>query len=238
MLAGLPLPARRFFEFTIKPGAQLHLAVQLWFEGQVTLGYTEPPRYQSVYGRQIICCPHGFIWKIFMGQGLSYIAGSASLMKNKSRLNYRLFDIIPVAVHCGGEDYVRWSFARMVAEAILWSPAALLPRQGVKWEAIGNDIARVTVSSENLHQAVDITIAESGQPTKVVFQRCGGTNRKKKFQQQTFGGYLSNYEMFEGYQLPTHVEAGNNFDTPDYFPLYIIELVGLRYIPPIMPLNK
>jgi len=31
---------------------------------------------------------------------------------------------------------------------------------------------------------------------------------------------MSNYKKFEGFHLPSHVEAGNYFETEEYFPFF------------------
>ena len=64
---------------------------------------------------------------------------------------------------------------------------------------------------------------------RVSFPRWSDANPEKTYRTQTFGGYLSSFRDFEGFHLPTHVEAGNQFGTDEYFPFYIVDLTELSF---------
>ena len=49
---------------------------------------------------------------------------------------------------------------------------------------------------------------------------------------QPFGGYLSEFREFDGFTLPTHVEAGNMFETDAYFPFFIVDITDIRFPQP------
>lgn len=96
----------------------------------------------------------------------------------------------------------------------------MLPGDNVRWEAIDDCSARVIPTHIELEQAIDLTVDAEGRPVKVVFQRWSSANPAKTFQFQPFGGYLSVYRKFSGFRLPTRVEAGNFFETDDYFAFF------------------
>jgi hypothetical protein len=121
--------------------------------------------------------------------------------------------LIPVARIGGSRDHARSAFGRYVAEAVFWTPAALLPGQGVRWEAVDEDTARAIVTFDELSQSVDVTVGPDGRPTEVRFPRWTNANPEKEFRLQPFGDYPSAFREFGGFTLPTHVEAGNNFGT-------------------------
>ncbi|MGF1547121.1 MAG: DUF6544 family protein [Thiotrichales bacterium] len=56
--------------------------------------------------------------------------------------------------------HTRAAYGRYIAEAVFWTPAALLPAPGVVWEPLEKDTARVTVTHNELSQAVDIKADE------------------------------------------------------------------------------
>jgi hypothetical protein len=230
MVANLPSPARRFFLFSIKPGTPLRRVVQIWMSGDLGLGTQAKPNYQPMTGHQLLAAPKGSIWKACMGDALSTVYGSDGFVNGYSWTKFWLFACLPIVRSFGRRDHARSAFGRMVAEAIFWSPAALLPQTGVHWQAIGEDHARATVTFEGFSQSIDITIATDGQPLCVWFLRWSNANPKKTYQLQVFGGYLSNFEIFEGFHLPTHVEAGNFFGSEDYFPFYRAEIEGIRFV--------
>ena len=75
--------------------------------------------------------------------------------------------LVPVARYGGDRDHQRSAFGRYVAEAVFWTPAALLPGEHVRWEAIDDSSARVILAHRGLEQAVDVTVDANGQPVKV-----------------------------------------------------------------------
>ena len=64
MVAHLPEPARRFFEFAIAPGTPLLPVAEIDMDGQFSLGTREAPNYQRMQARQILAAPHGFVWQL------------------------------------------------------------------------------------------------------------------------------------------------------------------------------
>ncbi|OAB60395.1 hypothetical protein AY599_20350 [Leptolyngbya valderiana BDU 20041] len=216
MVADLPEPARRYFAFTIVPGTPIRTALRIEMTGQLGNGTKDAPNHKKMQASQILAPPHGLVWKV----KASALSGSDGAMPDGSWTRFWLFDLLPI-VRAGGGDHHRSAFGRVVAEAAFWAPASLLPGDHVRWEAVDDDTARAIVEFGGFTQAVDITVDASGAPTQVVIQRWSNENTKKVFREQPFGGYPSGYQMFDGYRLPTHVEGGNHFGTPDYFPFFI-----------------
>jgi len=158
-------------------------------------------------------------------RGLLQLSGSDS----ERWTRFWLAGLLPIARLGGDPDHARSAFGRYVAEAVFWTPAALLPGPGVEWVQVDADCARDTVTRGELSQSVDVTVAADGQPTQVCFQRWSNANGDKQFRLQPFGGYLSRFQSFSGFMLPTHVEAGNNFATDDYFPFFIADLTAVDF---------
>jgi hypothetical protein len=129
----------------------------------------------------------------------------------------------------GDPDHTRSAFGRYVAEAVFWTPAAVLPGAGVAWEKVDTDCARLTVRHQGLVQSVDVTVAPNGQPEQVRFDRWSNANLEKQYRLQPFGGYLSKFQSFSGFRLPTHVEAGNHFGSDDYFPFFVADVTDVDF---------
>lgn len=227
---GLPDPARRFFLFTIKPGSPLRTVAEIRMGGEIGLGTKHEPKYMPMRAQQILAPPHGLVWKLDAGQSAMRISGSDGFDGERSWVRFWLLGTVPVLRAGGGPDHARAAFGRVVAEAVFWVPAALLPRNGVTWEAVKGDIARATVSHDGMTQTVDVTVAEDGRPVMVVIPRWTDANREKTYQIQPFGGYLSEFRDFDGYTLPTRVEGGNFVGTEDYFPFYKASVEDVRFI--------
>lgn len=230
MVEQLPDPARRFFLFTIEEGAVLRTVSEIRMRGALGLGTKEAPNYAPMHAEQILAPPHGLVWKLRAGRGMARITGSDGCEDDASWVKFWLAGTVPIVRAGGTADHARAAFGRVVAESVFWCPAALLPHNGVAWEAVSASTARATVTRGGLTQTVDVTIAESGQPSTVVIPRWTDANADKVYRLQPFGGYLSAFEHFDGYVLPTHVEGGNFIGTADYFPFYKADVDALRFL--------
>ncbi len=228
MVAALPDPAQRFFRFAIAPGTPLHTVAEISMTGEFSLGSKDKPGYMPMHAEQVLAAPHGFIWKVRAGDRV-WFSGSDGADNGGSWSRFWLLGIVPVARAGNNADHLRAAFGRYVAEAAFWTPAALLPGEHVRWEAIDDSSARFILTHGDLEQAVDVTVDADGRPNKVVFQRWSDANPARTFQRQPFGGYLSDFRDFGGFRLPTRIEAGNFFETDDYFAFFKATVTAVRF---------
>jgi hypothetical protein len=228
LLEGLPEPARRYFRYTIQPGTPLYTVARISMTGQFGMGNRDAPDYMDMQATQMLAMPQGFIWKMSASRSALRISGSDT----EQWTRFWLMGLLPVARMGGDPDHTRSAFGRYVAEAVFWTPAALLPGPGVAWKLVDVNTARVIVRHEGMEQAVDVVVADDGQPLQVSFDRWSNANPEKVHRLQPFGGYLSEFQEFEGFVLPTRVEAGNFFATDDYFPFFIAEITGVEFLRP------
>ncbi len=224
LVAGLPEPARRYFAYTIRPGTPLLPVAVIEMTGRFSLGSKDDPRYRPIDARQILAAPEGFVWTMRTRGGMP-IAGSDT----GAWTRFRILGLIPVARQGGDTDHARSAFGRYVAEAVFWTPAALLPGPEVSWTGVDDDTARVTIRHGSLEQAVDVTVGADGRPVQVAFQRWSDANPAGVHRLQPFGGYLSDFRDVAGYRLPFHVEAGNMFGTEAYFPFFLVDVTRIRF---------
>ncbi len=232
MVADLPDPARRYFRFAIKPGTLLHTVAEIEMTGRFSLGTREAPGYMAMAAHQVLAAPEGFVWSMSATNGKMRLSGSDAAADEVSWTRFWLMGVIPVARISGTDDHRRSAFGRYVAEAVFWTPAALLPGPGVAWENVDDTTARVTVAHRGMEQSVDVTVDVEGGPVKVMFQRWSDANPHKTFRLQPFGGFLSEFREFGGFRLPTHVEAGNQFGTDGYFPFFIADVTSVSFPSP------
>lgn len=224
LVAELPEPARRFFQFTIQPGTRLANAVEVEMGGEIGLGTRAKPNYRPMRACQLLCPPQGFIWSLRSGA----ISGSDGATTEASWTHFWLLNIIPVA-RVGGSDHQRSAFGRLVADSVIWAPASLLPRPGVSWEPLSSDSAQVTVREGSLEQSVTVEVDAEGAPLRVFFQRWSDANPERQYRYQPFGGDLSEFQNFAGYRLATRVLAGNHYGTEDYFPFFKAAVTTIRF---------
>ncbi|TFL16634.1 DUF6544 family protein [Jannaschia formosa] len=224
MVADLPEPARRYFGYTIRPGTPILPVAEIEMRGEFSLGTKQAPNYQPMEAHQILAAPEGFVWAIRTTGGMP-VSGSDSGRWTR----FRIFGLIPVARLGGDPDHTRSAYGRYVGEAVIWSPAAVLPGPGVSWEAVDEDTARVTVAHGGLAQAVDVTVDAEGRPVTAVFQRWSNANPDKEHRLQPFGATMSDFREVGGYRLPFRVEAGNLYGTEAYFPFFRAEVTSISF---------
>ncbi|MCC2617758.1 hypothetical protein LJ739_16010 [Aestuariibacter halophilus] len=224
MLATQAEPVQRFFNYMIGPDAPLYTVAEIHMQGQFSLGSKANPDYKAMRAKQLLAAPAGFIWQLVLPTGLR-VSGSDT----ERWTRFRLLELLPVARLGGDPDHTLSAYGRYIAEAIIWSPAAVLPGADVIWEAINDHQIRVTVSHEGLRQTVNIDIAADGAPQTITFLRWSNANAQKIFTWQPFGAYLSDFREVCGYRLPHYVEAGNLFGTEQYFPFYKAQVTSIAF---------
>ena len=224
LVADLPEPARRFFNFAIKPGTPLLSVAEIDMGGKFSLGTKDKPNYQPMNARQILASPMGFVWKLKI-PGAVPLTGSDSGRWTR----FRILGLIPVARMEESVNHTRAAFGRYVAESVFWTPAAVLPGPGVVWQALGSDSSRVSVTGNGLTQEVDVKVDAEGRPVEVHFMRWTNANAEKQHRLQPFGGYLSDFREVQGFRVPFDVEAGNMFGTSDYFAFFKAKVTAVRF---------
>lgn len=223
-VAHLPEPARRYLAHAICPGTPLLPVATLRMAGQFSLGTGKDPAYRPMQARQILAAPEGFLWALRL-PGRVPVSGSDS----GSWTRFRILGLIPVARAGADANHARSAFGRAVAEAAIWTPAALLLVPGTTWEAVDDDTFRVTMRRADLVQPVDITVDARGAPVRVVFQRWTNANPEGRYRLQPFGALPSDFRDVGGYRLPFRVEAGNMFGTDDWFAFFRAEVTEIAF---------
>lgn len=225
MVQDLPEPARRYFQFAIKEGTPLFNVAEISMTGQFGMGDKNTPNYLPMNAEQVLAAPEGFVWQMSGGSGAMRISGSDTADWTR----FWLAGVVPVARAGGTQDHRLSGFARYVSEAIFWTPAAVLPAPGVTWEAIDKNTARLTMEHNSNRQSVEVLVDADGRPVRIELERWSNANADGVYRFQPFGGHLSEFREFEGFTLPTHVEAGNFFGTDDYFPFFIADVTDVRF---------
>lgn len=145
-LAGLPLPVQRYFRTVLQAGQPLVAAVQIRHAGQCNLGETQAHWRGFTSSQVTITRPPGFEWdgRISMGLGVRVFVHDA-YVAGEGRLHAALLGLLPFADIRGTPEMAHAELLRFLAEAV-WYPTALLPSQGVRWEAIDDLAASATLT--------------------------------------------------------------------------------------------
>jgi hypothetical protein len=149
-LDGLPAPVQRYFRAALKNGQPIVAAASVTHSGTFNMSETAEQWKPFTSKQRVITRRPGFDWdaRIMMFPGVAahvhdaYIAG-------EGLLRGALFGLIPVVNMADTPEIARGELLRFFAE-MAWYPTALLPSQGVRWDAVDDTSARATLADGKL----------------------------------------------------------------------------------------
>lgn len=228
-VANLPEIARRYFRHAIAPGTPLYSVVEVEMKGTFLLGDKQKFQRYDMSARQVLRPPIQFVWVPRLRSRALTITGSDALVNGEAWTRFWLLGLVPVANIKTSPDLVRSAQFRAAVEGALWLPAALLPQQGVRWEQVGQDQARVTLSQTKPELVLFLTLSANGAVREVVGQRWSNANPDQRFQLQPFGGVMSAEGTFQGFTIPIEISAGNHYGTEEYLPFFQAHISNAKY---------
>jgi hypothetical protein len=198
-------------------------------EGTFLLGDKEKFQTYEMSARQALRPPDQFVWIPEMRSGAMKISGSDALVRGNAWTRFYLLGLMPVAQARTTPDLVRSAQFRAAVEGALWLPASMLPENGVEWEQVGANEARVTFHRLLPELVLRLKLDEDGGVTEVVGQRWSNANPAKVFQLQPFGGTMLAEQTFQGFTIPAQVAVGNHYGTEDYLPFFQARIARAAY---------
>ena len=209
-LEGLPAPVQRYFRAVLEDGQPIIAAATIELAGTINTSATgeqwKPFTSQQRVVTSVANLRPGFLWdaRVALFPGLpahvvdSYIAGQGQLVA-------KLLGLFTVADVHGGGEIARGEFMRYFAEAA-WYPTALLPSQGVRWEAVDDTSANATIVDGPLTLTLLFRFNEAGLIASVHAESRGAGVGKDMVMLPWDCG-LSNYRPLHGMLLPMAGEA-------------------------------
>lgn len=200
-LEGLPAPVQCYFRAVLKDGQPIIAAVTIDIAGTFNMSPTGEQWKQFTSQQHVITRRPGFLWdaRISMLPGLpvrvvdSYIAG-------KGLLHAAILGLLTMADVSGGGEIARGEFMRFFAETP-WYPTALLPSQGVRWEAVDERSAHATLVDGPLTLTLLFRFNNAGLIDSFRAEARGGMVGKKMVMAPWEGNW-SNYQKRNGMTVP------------------------------------
>ena len=206
-VADLPPPVRRYFRAVLKDGQPIVCGVRLSQEGQFRMG-DAASAWRPFKATQVFTTrPPGFDWdaRIRMAPGLpayvhdTYASGVGSLRA-------QVLGLFTVAEVRGTPASAQGELLRYFAEAA-WYPTALLPSQGVRWEAMDDSTARAILTDG----ATTVSLEFGFDPGELITSlRAASRYRGDKEGVPEFAPWHVRfwaYEVREGMQIPMQGEV-------------------------------
>jgi hypothetical protein len=213
-LEGLPTPVQRFFQTVLKPGQPIVAAVNLSQQGIFNMSETEA-KWSPFTATQIVTTQRpGFDWdaRIQMAPSVSAFVHDAYALEEGS-LHASLLGLFTVADVRGTTQAAQGELLRFFAE-MPWYPTALLPSQGVRWEAIDDTSARATFTDAPTTVSLVFRFnAEGTIETMRAEARC-----RDKLTAMPWSGRFWDYSVCNEMLIPLQGEVG--WEYPDGIRLY------------------
>lgn len=173
-ILGLPAPVRRYFERALSHGQPIIRSVELSQSGTFNLSLVTP-QWKPFKARQHVTTARpGFVWDatILMFPAVpvrvvdAYIAGIGMLRP-------AILGLFALGAVQGKGEIARGELMRYFAEAV-WYPTALLPSQGVVWQAVDDRSARATISDGEVSLTLLFRFGPDGLVAEVHADARGG----------------------------------------------------------------
>jgi hypothetical protein len=203
-LEGLPAPVQRFFRAVLTDGQPIVAAVKLSQQGQFNLNEMED-KWNKFTATQLVTTQRlGFDWdaRIQMAPGLNVFVHDTYLLGEGS-LHASLLGLFTVAKMHGAPENNQGELLRFFAEAT-WYPTALLPSQGVRWEAIDDTSARATLADG----ATTVSLVFQFNTAGTIDTMRAEARYRDKLTAMPWGGRVWDYSVRSEMLIPLEGEVG------------------------------
>ena len=205
-LEDLPAPVRRYFRTVLEDGQPMVAGVRVRHTGTFNMGESTDQWKPFASDQKVVAQRPGFDWngRVWMMPGLpvrvhdAYVAGEGTL--HASVLG--LFTVVDMH---GTGDVAEGELMRFFAEAA-WYPTALLPSQGVRWEALDAHSAYATLGEGDISITMLFTFNEEGL-IHTVRAEARGRAVGDEVIPTPWQGRFWNYEERDGMRVPLDGEV-------------------------------
>ena len=225
-IRGLPPPVVRYFEAALTPGCPFLSRATLLQEGTMTTGRTM--RFTAT--QRVTVRRPGFIWEASVrgplgirvidayagGQGDFHLAALRGVLHLAGWS--RVADARVAGMRATGQ------LQRWLAEGP-WYPTALLPRAGVRWEAVDDRSAKATIT-DGVNAATLLFRFGDDALVESVYAESRGRDVRGQLVPQGWEGRFGAYSAHDGYVVP---REGRVRWTSDPEPYWTGTIVSISY---------
>jgi len=205
-LEGLPTPVQRYFRAALEEGQPMVAGVRVRHEGTFNMGEIKVQWKPFTSDQKVVTQRPGFDWngRVAMIPGLpvrvhdAYVAGEGTLHAS-------LLGLYSVVDMRGTGDVAEGELMRFFAEAA-WYPTALLPSQGVRWEAVDERSAYATLEEGGISITMRFTFDEEGL-IDTVWAEARGRAVGDEVVPTPWHGRFWNYKERDGIRVPLDGEV-------------------------------
>ncbi len=149
-IEALPAPVQRYFRAALTDGQAIVTAVSIQHVGTFNMSATAEQWKPFTSSQRVITKRPGFVWdaRVAMVPGLPFLVSAHvhdAYIAGAGLLHGAVSGLVTVVNMADTPDLARGELMRFFAEAA-WYPTALLPSQGVRWEAVDDSSAHATLT--------------------------------------------------------------------------------------------
>jgi len=205
-LDSLPAPVERYFRAVLTDGQPIVSAVTVEHTG--TFNLKQPgEQWKPFTSRQrVVTRRPGFVWnaRIAVVPGLNVFVHDA-YVDGEGILNPAILGLLSLADPVEAGVLAQGEFVRFFAETA-WYPTALLPSQGVHWDAVDDRSAKATLADGKV--SVTMLVKFNGADLiESVRVAARAAMVGKAVVMTPWEGRMSNYQMRDGMLIPLTCEA-------------------------------
>lgn len=149
-LEGLPAPVQRYFRTVLQEGQPIVSAVQMEQTGTFNMGENGDQWKPFVSSQYVVTRRPGFVWDaritVFPG-GVAHVYDA--YVAGKGVLRASMLGLVTIMDLPSTPELAQGELMRFFAEAA-WYPTALLPSQGVRWDAVNDWSAQATMRDNGI----------------------------------------------------------------------------------------
>jgi hypothetical protein len=213
-ISGEPAPVQRFFRTVLKDGQAIVSTVKLSQQGDFSLNEMKDKWSPFTATQLFIAQRLGFDWdaRIQMAPMLDAFVHDTYLL-GEGNLHASLLGLFTVAKMQNTPELNQGELLRFLAEAV-WYPTALLPSQGVVWEAINDTSARGTLTDG----ATTVSLVFQFNAEGVISTIRAEARYRDKLTAMPWVGQFGEYSVRNEMLIPLYGEVG--WEHPEGIRLY------------------
>ncbi len=220
----LPAPARRWLAHAIAEGTPLATSTVLELEGRMRLAPDDP--WSPLTARHVIAAGRGYLWRATIEAEAAELDGAETWKDGVGEIRFWVRGFVPS--HQQGEELDRGLADRLALDSV-FTPAALLPRFGARFEPVDESRVRVTREVGGAPRTIELEVAANGEILSVATTRFGTRTDDRRPAAIPFGFDVGEERTFGGYTIPAHVRYAWWYGTDRAEPFLEITITASSY---------
>jgi hypothetical protein len=203
----LPVGVQRYLKHAIQNKSRKTTAVLLKMHGTIKVN-----KWFDFTAEQIIVRNKGFVWQASVSIGGINIRGHDLLFDDRAIMRWKLMNLIPI-VNESNPDIYKSAIGRYAIEA-MWLPTVFLNEVCWKQKEEKTIIASYDAFGEPIN--LEMSIDDNGSLKSISMNRWGNFFDKKNYSYIPFGGNVLEEKDFNGFIIPSKINAGWMYGTEQY----------------------